>query len=266
MNGVSENSPSAAILGEIEDGLCEAPTSGSAMPTAAKSENPAQQDADTLCSIADPLRSLFGEEALAGAGPRAATTRAGQDVQAGASTAKPLHVEVPFYSQFESGHGFVPDNTACAKASKAMARAAGANPEGSDTRIQVAAREDAGGRITVDPGQARVAQGYIDAELAAGRPVVVGVSHWGRHSGNADDITDHFVVVTGKGADEHGQAFYPFNDPATSDASRGADTNSNNRFLVDEKGMMFRAGKTGDDKLVVDKRFEVSMVVRNRVK
>ncbi len=78
--------------------------------------------------------------------------------------------------------------------------------------------------------------------------------------GNVDAITDHFVVVTGRGVDAAAPAF---NDPATRNASRGADTNANNRFYVDERtGNLYRPGNVASG-LVVDRRFDVSMIRPN---
>ena len=171
-------------------------------------------------------------------------------------------LDVPFYSQFESGHGFTPGDTACFNASVAMAKAGGATVLGSDQRIQVGISEDTKGHLTVDPQKAAEGRSYIDSELAAGRPVVVGVSDKDSDY-NVDKLTDHFVTITGKGVDENGKTFYTFNDPGTSHANLGDGTqNPNNRFFVDDTtGALYKPG--ADSGYTVDRRFDVAMVREN---
>ena len=172
------------------------------------------------------------------------------------------HVEVPYYSQFEGGHGFAPGGTACLKAASAMAAASGAQVLGPGKRIQVGISENGTGQLTVDPKAAAEGRKYIDQQLDAGKPVVVGVSHKDANY-NVDELTDHFVTITGRGVDEKGRTYYTFHDPGTKNASKGRDTNPNNRFYVDDKtGMMYRPGKEANG-YVTDRRFEVAMVRRN---
>ncbi len=168
-----------------------------------------------------------------------------------------------WYSQYDSAHVERAGDTACFRAATAMARTAGARVTDPSRRIQVASSTNGNG-INVDRQAAARGRDYIDSQLAAGRPVVVGVNHkGGRNVGNADAITDHFVVVTGRGTDAQGRTFYTFHDPATRNASRGADTNPNNRFYIDERtGGMYRPGNVASG-LVVDRRFDVSMVRPN---
>lgn len=168
----------------------------------------------------------------------------------------------PWISQYDANRVQDAGDKACFRAATAMARAAGARVTGPGERIQLATAEGPNG-ITVNRQQAERGRNYIDQQLAAGRPVVVGVNHReGRNVGNADRITDHFVVVTGKGVDAQGRTFYTFNDPATRNQSRGADTNPNNRFYVDERtgGLMRPGPRTGN---VVGRQFEVTMVRPN---
>ena len=171
------------------------------------------------------------------------------------------HVRTPFYSQFEGGHGYTPGDTACFKAARAMANAAGARPGALSNGIQIATGEDSRGRITVDPNRARQGVNYIDQQLAAGKPVVVGVSHANKDI-NVDGITDHAVTITGRGRDEQGRTFYTFNDPATGNASKGSDRNPANRFYL-EDGKLVKHGSNATG-FVADRRFEVSNVLRNQ--
>ncbi|HZI15417.1 MAG TPA: LysM peptidoglycan-binding domain-containing protein, partial [Myxococcus sp.] len=174
-----------------------------------------------------------------------------------------VSTRTPWYSQYDGAHVERAGDTACFRASTAMARAAGVQVTGPDRRIQVATAESAQG-ITVNRQGAERGRAYIDQQLAAGRPVVVGVNHRaGRNVGNADGITDHFVVVTGRGTDSQGRTFYTFHDPATRNASRGSDTNPANRFYVDgQTGGLYRPAP-GNGRYVVDRRYDVSMVRPN---
>lgn len=53
----------------------------------------------------------------------------------------------------------------------------------------------------------------LDAELAAGRPVVIGVDYKPGSNGGANG-TDHWVCITGKHVDGNGRVTYTANDPA----------------------------------------------------
>ncbi|MBM7116429.1 LysM peptidoglycan-binding domain-containing protein [Archangium primigenium] len=181
-------------------------------------------------------------------------------VKPGATPAK--HVNVPFYSQFEGGHGYEPSNTACFKAATAMAGASGARVLGPADRIQVGTSENSKGQLEVNSKKAAEGRAYIDQQLDKGKPVVVGVSHKDSDY-NVDGLTDHFVTITGRGVDDKGRTFYTFHDPGTTNASRGKDTNPNNRFYVDAKtGAMTRPGSAATG-AVTERRYDVAMVRRN---
>ncbi|WP_375760084.1 LysM peptidoglycan-binding domain-containing protein [Corallococcus exercitus] len=178
---------------------------------------------------------------------------------AGSKDKPAVHVKVPYYSQFEGGHGYTPSDTACFKAAVAMAGAKGANVLGPDRRIQVGKSENGVGALNVDSKKAAEGRKYIDQQLEAGKPVVVGVSHKDA-SYNADGLTDHFVTITGRGVDDKGRTYYTFHDPGTTNASKGKDTNPNNRFYVDDKtGNMYRPGKAANG-YVTDRHYDVAMV------
>jgi peptidoglycan hydrolase-like protein with peptidoglycan-binding domain len=53
----------------------------------------------------------------------------------------------------------------------------------------------------------------IDQDLAAGRPVVVGVNHTNGRSNGGANGTDHWVTITGRRS-ENGRTVYTANDPA----------------------------------------------------
>jgi hypothetical protein len=165
---------------------------------------------------------------------------------------------VPWISQFSLQNGEV----ACFRAACEMARRGGATVLGPGDRIQVGRSKDVAGAVTVDSKAAAAGRDYIDRELTAGRPVVVGVSHTGEHH-NVDDLTDHFVTVTSRGVDDQGRTFYAFNDPGTRSAQLGSDRNSNNRLYVDSKtGEMYRPGARGGQ--ITSQQYEVTMVRTNR--
>jgi hypothetical protein len=187
-------------------------------------------------------------------GPNSAST--------GKSDRRGVSLAVPFFSQFEPGHGYDPGKTSCFLAAMAMVAEKGVKVTGPDQRIQLATAEDEKGRLTIDPAKAAQARSYIDQQLDEGRPVVVGVSHKDAHY-NVDALTDHFVVITGRGVDEQGRTYYAFHDPSASHADKGSDINPKNRLQVDEAtGKMYRPGKDAAG-LVVNRRFEVAMVRRN---
>ncbi|WP_224371204.1 hypothetical protein [Hyalangium versicolor] len=177
-------------------------------------------------------------------------------------TGPAVHVEVPYYSQFKPGNGFTPGRTACLKAASAMVSAAGASMlPGANNRIQTR-RFDEQGNIVPDSTGAERGRQYIDQQLALNRPVVVGVNHK-PGSLNADNITDHFVVVTGRGVDAQGRTYYSFHDPGTENTSRGSDTNPNNRLYLDlATQSLSRPGNLAVG-AVTDRTYDMSMVRLN---
>jgi len=167
----------------------------------------------------------------------------------------------PWYSQFDHDRVVDAGNDACFRAVTAMARDAGVTVQGSNRIIQVGTSENGDGRLTVDSAQARAGREYIDGQLDRGRPVAVGVSHKDA-AYNVDALTDHFVLITGRGVDEQGRTFYTFHDPGTGRADTGMDTNPNNRFYIDDStGMMYRSGPHAGP--VVGRGYDVSMVRLN---
>ncbi|MCB9730439.1 MAG: hypothetical protein H6744_21770 [Deltaproteobacteria bacterium] len=208
-----------------------------------------------------PTRRALGLSGLLDAPPTplvvtdAGSRRGHRDVQ----------IQVPFYSQLEGGHGFRAGPRACFRAAVAMAADArglygegeGAAVLGPGSRIQVGLAEDRSGRLVdIDREEAAIAIRYIDAELDAGRPVVVGASYKEARY-NVDGLTDHFVVIDGR-VTVGGQLRYTLLDPATRDPERARAW-----FIVGPEGRLIREGNTaGRD--VASRRLEVSMVRRSR--
>jgi len=171
-----------------------------------------------------------------------------------------VQLDVPWFSQFDRANVEGAGDSACYRATRAMARAAGVNiPPGTGNRIQVATGEDSLGRVQTNRQRTDAARGYIDSQLDAGRPVSVGVSHKNANY-NQDGITDHFVLVTGRGVDNQGRQYYTYNDPATTNRQTG----TSNRFYVDpNSGNLVHQGNLASG-YVVDRHTEMSMVVRNQ--
>lgn len=111
---------------------------------------------------------------------------------------------------------------------------------GSADAHYMAKYEDSVGRISGYRADFEAGLTAVDHWLAEGRPVLVGLSWKKPKDGvyNTDRITDHFVVITGRFADENGLVYYRFADPA--------DASTDNRFYVDDaSGMLFRPGVAG---------------------
>ncbi|MBL0695268.1 LysM peptidoglycan-binding domain-containing protein [Comamonas sp. JC664] len=174
-----------------------------------------------------------------------------------------VQTNAKWISQYDGTQVERAGDVACFRAVEAMAAQSGVTVTGPGSRIQVATGDDPNGGVTVDRAAAQRGRDYIDSQLDAGKPVGVGVNHRpGRNSDNVDGITDHFVLITGRGVDEQGRTYYTFHDPATNHRDRGADTNANNRFYVDQdSGKMYREGPTSGS--VVQRHFEVTMVRPN---
>ncbi len=150
---------------------------------------------------------------------------------------------VRFIHQFDPAHiaqRKIDNKTGCLDACKAMMRTAGVR---TGKLRSVARSENADGRVNVDPARSREMISHLDEQLAAGRPVTVGVSHHGP-GGWDPTIHDHFVVIVGRGVDERGRPYYQYYDPATSHKSAGTNPDRN-RFYPDANGKLVHAGEIG---------------------
>ncbi len=184
---------------------------------------------------------------------------------------KAVALNVPWYSQFEN-HGSVKGNgTQCNAMTREMMKDGKntANPGGRDPtwNFNVAESKDDFGRIQPNAARAKEGRGYIDAQLDAGHPVMVGVMWRTPTPGANDGNADHYVAITGRGVAADGTAYYTFNDPGATSAANGADTREKNRFFVDANtGMLFRPGlqEAPWKMYTVDARYEVSQVRKNQ--
>ena len=62
---------------------------------------------------------------------------------------------------------------------------------------------------------------YLKYALSNGIPVIVGINDAPGHPGNADQSTDHFIVIVGMGSDNNGN-YFTFYDNASGSSSLGA--------------------------------------------
>jgi hypothetical protein len=123
-----------------------------------------------------------------------------------------------------------------------------------EKNIQVGYAEDKNGRVAVDETQAKVAREYIDRALDAGLPVMVGASYkdYKQNKGNADNLTEHWVSITGRDYDDQGRLFYSFNDPGN--GKKG-------RFYVDQDtGKLFKVAEHRNDSTWAANSFEMAQV------
>ena len=68
--------------------------------------------------------------------------------------------------------------------------------------------------------QAELGVKYIDEQLLAGKPVMIGVDKGTFGLDNADETTDHFVVIVAK-VIKDGKIYYRYFDPGTRWGSKG---------------------------------------------
>jgi hypothetical protein len=144
-----------------------------------------------------------------------------------------LHVDVDFVSQFDnrvpgdySGQsaGVKCDNACQYMMENNSNQSARVTPTHSDADVHA---YNGGGRADA---QVR----YLESQLRSGRPVMIGVNHQEGTpgTGNPHGI-NHYLVATGIGTDQAGRQYITFHDPAHTDATRGRDTNPENRLYLD---------------------------------
>ncbi len=166
--------------------------------------------------------------------------------EAGAEASKSaVDLEVPFVSQWTLRN----PREACFRACQAMLAGVGLADRGPDQALWL------NGTDSCPASSAAALQTQLDADLDAGKPVSVGVDRPGGKNTNADGVTDHWVVVTGRGIDEQGRAYYTFNDPGRRAEANGSDQNPQNRLYVDEAtGRLYSEDDKGQ------RRYEVTAV------
>jgi len=172
-----------------------------------------------------------------------------------------IALDVPFFSQFDKKNVERAGKTACFRALKTMIRAyqkrsgVKGTLQGPFQRIDVGTKEDRNGDVITTRKRADAARASIDRSLAKGLPVIVGASESAGNNYNHNPVTDHYVLITGRGVDAKGRTYYTFNDPATSNAAKGR-----GRFYVDADGKLEKAGTRSKRSYVIDRHYEVSEV------
>jgi len=173
--------------------------------------------------------------------PQPALTVAADAATVATADQKPVRVNVPYINQF-SLHPGDPEKggKACFEAATQQTNqslAASKIPaKMSSEPIQVAYAEDARGRTATDPAQAAAARAYVDTQLDKGRPVLAGVSY-ADNAYNPDQMTDHFITISGRGYDADGKVFYSYKDPGAGGAY------AEGKLYVDQAtGKMFKEG------------------------
>lgn len=148
--------------------------------------------------------------------------------------------------------------TYCYYACEWMCKQVGTYPKGPRvSRIQIAASENKYGEITIIAGSVQASQAYIDGQLGAKKPVIVGVSARDE-AYNVDLITDHFVTITGKRI-KNGKVQYRYHDPGTkSGVSNWFDLHPTTGNIWKD-GKHFVKGQT----YMHECHYHVSMVVKN---
>jgi hypothetical protein len=182
--------------------------------------------------------------------------------------AQTIDINVPFVYQREDNdtYGFTGGDYQCFYASKTMVE----NTETPDGGVTVTGGtvannyfmgtgQDENGDLIVDSEKAEAARAYLDAELEAGHPVVVGLTFKDSHydQENVDGIADHFVVVNGR-TGTGDSARYTFLDPWSA-----SEEDAHGEFTVQSDGkLVYDASEKGSK---LDSHYEVSSIRKNTV-
>lgn len=185
-------------------------------------------------------------------------------------------LDVEFISQIDSRYGTQEEQfKACLKAVLDMASAGGTTIYGGEyggenppekvfkgwddfvDKTVIKMGTEYGDGIKEDREKAKQGRKYIDSELNSNRPVVVGISDNPGHANDSvDGLSEHFVVIVGRGIDDNEKIYYEFHDPATGNGMkpklpisddnppRGRADNPYNRFYVDSNGGLTKKGNS----------------------
>lgn len=154
-----------------------------------------------------------------------------------------LTSSVEWKSQYSSDFGTKEQQEkACLRACVSIVKEAGVKKPGQNTSktvIQTATEID--GALVVDEKKAQKGVNYINSELEAGRPMVVGVNHTLGNTYN-EKTTDHFIVIVGKGYDKNtNQVYYNYYEVGTSHNQKG--TSDSNRLYLQSDGSLSQSSK-----------------------
>ena len=143
---------------------------------------------------------------------------------------KDVHFDYPA-SKFP---GYGTDGMDCYKLSNYILRQLmGAQTNVGDLSHAYFIKKKINGRIT-SPGETKVAFDIINEHLDAGRPIKVGVDY--KDGGNrSDNLTDHWVVITGRGYDSKKEQYYFTFIETGRSKNKAHDAVSGNRLYYDPK-------------------------------
>jgi hypothetical protein len=167
-----------------------------------------------------------------------------------------LRPDVAWVSQFNDAFGDEEaQKQACFRACKRILQSAGlsGNSAPNDgTVIQTALESN--GNISINSQKAKEGLAYIDGQLERKYPVLVGID-CKSGSPNTDKVTDHFVVIVGRGCGDD-KAFYYFYEVGTKYKDSG--TSDGNKLFVNNDNSL-----RGKPVYNVGKNYTVSQIRRN---
>jgi hypothetical protein len=156
---------------------------------------------------------------------------------------------IPWIHQFDPD--WVPQDkidkhSGCKDTSKHMIQLAGFDIDwdGDEHYIWNKQHESDDGHVIVDPDKMKACLAYLDAALAEGKPVLVGIGHKPTKSCDLWKRAEHWVVVVGKGT-ANGKPFYRFFDPGTRHDDKGGGP-KNRFYLLDDGKLQCPKNYAGD--------------------
>jgi len=162
-------------------------------------------------------------------------------------------------TQFDSRFGSEDDQkTACWKACQVILTNYGVIG-GANSNVIQTVRENENSTALVVTTDAKKGVDYIDSQLEAGKPILVGVDHTLGNTYN-EKSTDHFVVIVGRDSDEKG-TYYLFHDVGTRNIKNG--TSDKNRLYLKSDNSLVGTSKYKVDSGSKHAVYTVTQVRRN---
>ena len=138
-----------------------------------------------------------------------------------------LSSSVPFVSQFSLSN----PNVACCRASQKILKDFGIDAAGAKSNRIITGRNNADNTAIDATKDAKAGVTYINEQLEAGNPVMVGVNHNLAKGQSDGEAADHFVVITGRSYDtEKKQYYFNFYEVGTKHEDKGK-SSSNKLYL-----------------------------------
>ncbi len=125
----------------------------------------------------------------------------------------------------------------------------GGNLVNGTARFQIATESN--NKLVVDENIAKKSIEYIDEQLEADKPILVGVDHTYKYKGgfNNDLTTDHFIVLAGRSSDTQG-SYYLFYEVGTSFERYGI-SNENKLYIQSDNSLRGSTAYTSKHKYTV---------------